>query len=773
MTRLVLVIKRRGFAALLAAILAIALVSAGFVRAQTTHAIKLGDVVNGTLSVQDFAQVYSFSGGAGTAISITATSQTRGLTVGLLLTNAGGDTLARAADLTKTAATITGFSLPSDGTYYITVIRGTGAQAGVVGNYTLALTGGTAPASTVAITDTLSVSLSWNTRDDLNLEVRDPLGGAVNFRTPSVPSGGRLSGNVNANCTNTTNDNPTETVSWPRGNVPGGSYEVIVYFVQACPQTASAGSQQALAKQAQATQEATDAATLSPDLQTAIPSVAGTEAAATQAAPAVTATTAAPTATNAAPSSASGNFQVAITVNGKVQSPVITGTLNPNQQYVASFILGSGNSVKVNPGGPNLAIDLTPAANKIASPAALGNRTSVNGTIDRNNPIDAWAFTVAQNSSPVTISMNASSGSLDPFLVLLGPDGSIISSNDDANADTRNSQISNQALAAGNYTIIATRFALQIGGTEGNYTLLIGNQATTTTAPTATLGTAAITSSAGATAVTTSGTSTSLPTGSIQVSLTWNTVADMRLLIRDPSGQSVFSDNRTPDNSGILDVLGNFKCLNTVSNPQTYAYWPNGLLPAGTYEVGVWLQSRCTDTQLPRYNLTVSVKGKKIIDVTDSPEPNGKHFLTTFTVDASGNATQGPAGIVTNTFDSSKITADLLTNAPVLASGTPATGTLNATTPFVLYTFTGKANNKIDITLKQASGNLDPLLFLLDSNGNALASNDDVTPGKDANSEIKFTLKVDGTYVVVATRYGIDLGGTSGTYQLALAGATQ
>src|SRR5262249_3230922 len=145
-------------------------------------------------------------------------------------------------------------------------------------------------------------------------------------------------------------------------------------------------------------------------------------------------------------------------------------------------------------------------------------------------------------------------------------------------------------------------------------------------------------------------TSAQLPPGSIQIKLTWNSRADMRLLIRDPNGVSVFSDNTSPDNSGILDRTGNFKCNNTTTSPVTYAYWPTNLLPAGTYEVGVWLQSRCTDTNiLPQYNLSVVVKGQQVIQISDRPDASkipGLHTLTTFTVDANGIATAGPRGLV-------------------------------------------------------------------------------------------------------------------------------
>ena len=441
-------------------------------------------------------------------------------------------------------------------------------------------------------------------------------------------------------------------------------------------------------------------------------------------------------------------------------SLAITGSTTQSAANLIS--LPQGLTVTLNQGGINQQVDITPFASKIAAPTALNNRTSVTGTINHTNAADAWSFTITGGTRNVSINMDANSGSLDPFLVLLGPNGSTISTNDDANDTTRNAALVNQALGNGTYTIVATRFALAIGGTEGNYTLSItsGRGTTTVSNPTA---------APAATAAQT--TSATLPTGSIEVTLIWNSRADLRLLIRDPAGRSVFSDNRQPESSGILERLGNFKCANTTTTPLTYAYWPTNELVTGTYEVSVWLQDRCGDTTvLPTYTLTVKVKNQPqpVISIQDRPEPNSKHLLTTFTIDQSGNATQGPAGVVTNTFKDQGNLPDLAT-ATALSFGTPVTGTLDNSKPFDVYTFQAKAGDHIAIAERQTSGTLDTHLFLFDSNGNQIAENDDIST-KDSNSRIEVAkMKADGTYVVIASRYGVKLGGTQGSYELTIA----
>ena len=64
--------------------------------------------------------------------------------------------------------------------------------------------------------------------------MRDPVGGSLYWETPSVDSGGTISPNVNQGCTNVNTDNPTETATWSPGGIPTGSYEVLVYYQEAC-----------------------------------------------------------------------------------------------------------------------------------------------------------------------------------------------------------------------------------------------------------------------------------------------------------------------------------------------------------------------------------------------------------------------------------------------------------------------------------------------------------------------------------------------------------
>ncbi len=672
--------------------------------------LTVGESVSGTLSEQTFAQTYTFEAQSGTPITITATSSTAGLTLALTLTDASGLPLAQNANLNGADVALSNLSLPT-GVYYVTVLRSSGAQGAVAGQFTLTLSTGVAVTPTLIPTaapltiNNMSVALSWGTIDDLDLEVRDPVGNAVFFRNTAA-GGATLSSNVNNGCTNTVN-NPTETIRWAAGRVPAGSYEILVYYNSACRQPP-----------------------------------------------------------------APVDFTVTVTVNGRAQTP-IQGRLNLNEQYVASFIIESVDAVSVQQGGANpLLLNLTPFAVQIGAPQPLGGRTSVQSRIDRNNQADVWSFEGVAGQV-VNVAMDALDGSLDPQLILLSPDRAVLASNDDANENTRNALIANQVLPVnGAYLIVATRFGKNIGGTEGNYTLTLSGTGSLAINPTLAVplatplpGQPAILPTADTGGVGLAG----LPVGALNVSLTWNSRADVRLLIRDPENRSLFSDNTTIGSGGILARQDNLNCANPTTAPITYAVWQADRLLAGTYEVQVWLRNLCGETLLPSYALNVNVRGQPVLSVQEQPELNGRLYVTTFTINADGSVSAGQGAIFFN--EAARDLGDIRDRADVaepLVYGRPTIGNIDAANPFTVYTFQARAGDRVRILMRTTRGTLDPALYLLDPSGIQLAFNDDAAPN-DINAQIDAVIAADGRYTVVATRFGALTGGTSGSFEIVVA----
>jgi hypothetical protein len=102
-----------------------------------------------------------------------------------------------------------------------------------------------------------------------------------------------------------------------------------------------------------------------------------------------------------------------------------------------------------------------------------------------------------------------------------------------------------------------------------------------------------------------------------------------------------------------------------------------------------------------------------------------------------------------------------------LGFGETVNGALDDQTFRQTYTFTGRANEIVAISMTRLTGDLDPYLLLTDEKGDILALSDDDGPSTDA--QIKFKpIPEDGRYFVIATRFGQELGSTSGEYALSL-----
>lgn len=686
----------------------------------TTHKLNVGDTVNGTLDTKTFAQVYAFDAAKGDSITITATAKTKGLLLALLLSDSSGQTINQVAELSSPQVIIRDFKPSQDGTYYVTVFRATGVQGNSAATFTLNLSGSITNTSVAQATlsSGMTIQLSWASTDYMSLEVRDPVGGAVNLNTPTIASGGSLDAGANVDCNNTTASNPSQTASWPKGNVPAGSYEVLVYFKQGCAQGV-----------------------------TPLP------------------------------------FAVTITVDGQAQDPIRGELAAAGQVYVFSFQLSAPDSVQVRSGGPNLGFDLSPFATKIAAPTSITTRLSASGSIKASNPGDVYSFTAKQGTI-VSISMNAvKGGSLDPLLILLDSNGNVVTSNDDANPNTRDSLISNFQLPAdGTYTIVATRYALAIGGTEGDYQLKVTFGKVSIANATATpLATGAATPAA------TSALVPGQPGGSIEASLTWNTRADLRLWIRDPQGRALYTDVPRIDSGGILTQTANLDCkTTTAANPQDYAYWNTSTPPSGTYEVRVWENGDCNDTAPVSFTLTVSVRSAvgassvQVFSANDTPGANKQSYLHTFTVNSDGTATDGKGGQVTGLF-TLPVSAQI-NSAPALSYNQTTSGQITDTTKYVLYTFNAIAGDKIQVTMIHKTGTLDTELFLMSvdtANANALSqlAFNNGNPADNTlgplDSRINYTITKDGTYLIIASHYGLDLGATTGNYDLKLTGPTR
>lgn len=684
--------------------------------------------VTGTLNTQNFAESYIFEASAGNTITLSATTEEEELGLALLLTNPNGLLIGRANDADEPqTAELSNLILETSGTFVVTVLRSTGADGDTSGEYSLLLTGNiTAPPSTsdtgrntddgttastiregnnvyISLPDGgIDLTLEWSAAVDLNLEVRDPVGGTLYFDSLTSNSGGTHSENANALCEDATADSPTENVSWPQGYVPVGSYEIIIYYEQAC-------------------------------------SVGGPQ-----------------------------TFTLSGTVNGE-DSASISGVVNPGQNYLARLTLDINQNWSLFNGGVNAGLDLS----SVPNPQGITFNQTALGTITNLKPKDAYTFNGTSGQS-LSITMTATSGSLDTSLILLGPDGRRVADNDDRlDGTSTDSLIETTLPETGLYTIISSRYGQVIGGTEGNYTLFVSpstgdNSTVDNTAPIVT------------------NTPNNMPAGSIQVTLNWFTGADLQLQVRDPLGATVFDDAATIASGGILDqnYVGNRNCVAPANggNPTYYIYWPtNRLPPDGTYEVEIWYQNDCNDSTPVNFDLSIQVNGQLLAAAGSSSTVSatatlpGNRYMISFNYDSSGTVSLGEGGF----FNMNAVSGSLdyqaqLATAQLIQCDQTVQGTIGLATPedkFVVYSFEGQAGDRVGVSIQRtaAAASLDTALYILDPLLVQVANNDDIEPGINTNSRIQeYQLERDGTFYIIATHYGLKYGATFGDFVLSL-----
>jgi uncharacterized protein YfaP (DUF2135 family) len=682
------------------------LLAVGVAQAPTLEA---GVPTRGVLTPMAPAATHTFSGQPGDTVGLTAASE-NGAPIGLVLARNDGVVVAQAIDdnADGTAAIMQAF-LPDGGAHVVTVYSLAPLQAEAPYTITLSVGAGVipepveataAPEATVTsdasadqpvdavreafVSDGVAVELSWQAPVDLNLEIRDPNGESLFWNSRTTSTGGVFGFDANALCV-VLEDAPVETATWPEGILPSGSYEVLVFYRQGCNTTEPA------------------------------------------------------------------DFTLNMVINGEEMAPV-TGTLpapsSGDSVFVLSYsILPDGSGI-VRPGGvyDAAAISRLPAAADllIGEALPLAPDILVEGTITNDAFFQSYAFDGLGNEV-ITLRQSRLDGSLDTLLQLIGPDGQLVFFNDDY--EGTDSAIVNYPLPLpGTYTVVATRYGKDFGGTEGRYQLELTGASEDLPAEIISL---------------------DLPTGDIGVLLTWNTNADLQLLVRDPAGEAIFDDLPEAQSGGLLAADGNVGCV-VGGEPISYIYWPTGTLRPGTYEVEVWYQNTCDDNRPVEFLLQTTVRGQVVQSIRQIPSPN-QRFVTSFLIDANGATVPGPGGFIGGTetipFDS---------EVPILIQiGETRQGTITNSNVFDVYAFDAAVGDEVTISMVATSSNLDTVLYLVDESGLVLAENDDASPAsvgtteRTTNSVIAgVILPADGRYRIIATRFAGQYGGTNGGYSI-------
>ncbi|NDJ61121.1 MAG: hypothetical protein GYB67_08350 [Chloroflexi bacterium] len=374
---------------------------------------------------------------------------------------------------------------------------------------------------------------------------------------------------------------------------------------------------------------------------------------------------------------------------------------------------------------------------------------TLSGALSADTPADSSAppgdyYTFSGKTGElVSLTLTATSGDLEPFLILMDTDLNELAAND-AISGSRSARVGPYRLPKnGDYLVLATHAGLTADTrTSGGYDLEL------------TAGEIVLTS------------------GAFEATATWAGDADLNLFVRDPSGRTLSWSNPGAPGMGALEIDSNTRCQTISAEPVEHIYWP-GLSPVpGDYTVWVWYQDNCAMSPAVEFTLTVRVAGAVIVEET-ATLALGQRFNAEVRVTGSNEGIfLNRPGAISNPSPQQRASEGGDTLIRYGQEG--IIGTLNDQVYARFYRFEGLAGDTVAIDVLRETGDLDPIVLLRDSGDAPLpgGSNDD-RDTSTRDSRLIFTLPETDRYTIAVTRFGVQEGTTSGDYRLILTQITQ
>lgn len=122
--------------------------------------------------------------------------------------------------------------------------------------------------------------------------------------------------------------------------------------------------------------------------------------------------------------------------------------------------------------------------------------------------------------------------------------------------------------------------------------------------------------------------------GNIQITLAWNSGADIDMYVTDPSGESISYSHTQAASGGHLDHDARGNCRPTQSNNTIEnVYWESPNPPSGTYQVALHYWGECNSNAGPTtVTLSISVGGRIIGAYNYTLAPNQRVTIATFNI---------------------------------------------------------------------------------------------------------------------------------------------
>lgn len=312
----------------------------------------------------------------------------------------------------------------------------------------------------------------------------------------------------------------------------------------------------------------------------------------------------------------------------------------------------------------------------------------------------------------LTITLEAATGStLDPLLILLDAERISVAENDDVEQGNQNSRIDVTLPQTGYYAIVAARFELSEGSTQGAYELSLVRQG--------------------------------------------GTLEDVAPPFEQLDPIRVIAGNAPTESFTPLQFADVF----------TFSVAEGALIDfAATTNDGTVPTVIITDSAL---DFVAASDTGVILAVT---APRSDDYLAFVAPQGGPIANVQTDYRVTLSADIIRSNAETGASIPI-SYGATVRGTITDEAPAIRYVFQGRANDVVEIsmTARSAADPLDTFLRLQDADGNVIAENDDINPGVVRDSFITQQLSADGEYTIIATRYsGTTAPITAGEFNLTL-----
>ncbi len=334
-------------------------------------------------------------------------------------------------------------------------------------------------------------------------------------------------------------------------------------------------------------------------------------------------------------------------------------------------------------------------------------------TISSTQPQIYYTFR-AEAGDIVNIEMVRSSGTLDPFLQIVDSNRFVLAENDDAPTNgTRNARIENLIIEnTGTYIIVATRYGQAAGESVGSFVLTITESEKSGLA------------------------NSELTAFPISYNQTHEDVINADQFTR----YYVFAAQRD-------DLI-------TITQNQT-----TGQLDAFLTLANAGLQPLITDddsgggrnARIERYRIPA----------------DGEYYIIAGRIDGETGTSTGDYRLQL-VYEGSAFEG-VNDGIPRLEFGSTTQDTITLEDDDSIFAFYGQKDEQVTIAVYRATGDLDPVVQLLDNNQTLLASDDDSAGGQNARIQ-NYRLPATGVYYIRATRYQGNEGtpNTTGGYNLIL-----